>query len=244
MEKSKMNNDCNIVFEAKDFLEYEMKYFDKKARKIAHIVYNNPELLNLLSEFLLTFIDNIDFDSRYKKWKKELPEFHLLYGQEVLDNFLDELYSSFKSIKSHHLDKFRGIIFEYLLEIYYKSLYKGDRNKICFGCIVKINGENIIYNCDEDTSKNRKTVDIAAYNIDDSRFYELKVGPQGFDRHVIAYLNILKHELNKNEISKEIIVGCMTLKSKNALKIRLKADKLNFSELELNGLKEIKNMLI
>lgn len=240
----KVNNNCKIEFEVKDFLEHDMRYFEKKAINIACIVYNNPKLLNVLKEFLLSFINNIDFDIRYKKWKNQLPELQLLHGQAVLDDFLNELYSSFKSIKPYHIDKFRGLIFENLLEIHYKNLYSKDCDRTCFGCMVIINGKDIVYNCKENPTNNRKTVDIVGYNIKNSKFYELKVGPKGFDSHVINYLNILENELDRNKVSENIIVGCMTLELKSTLKMILKSNKVNFNKLELNGFKEIQNMLM
>lgn len=239
-----MNNSFNIEFEVKDFLESDMKYFDRKARKIAYTVYDNPQLIGLLKEFLLSFIDNIDFDKRYKRWKKELPDFHLLYGQGVLEEFLQQLYDSYIVVKPYHLDKFRGLVFEYVMELHYKNLYNKDEDKFSCGCKVIINGNDVVYKCEEDESKSRKTIDIVGYNKSDSKFYELKVGPDGFDSHVIKYLNILNTEVRNNKVSDNITVGCITLKSKGSLKIKLKSNKVEFSELELNGFDEVEKMLI
>lgn len=46
----------------------------------------------------------------------------------------------------------------------------------------------------------------------------MKVGPNGFDSHVIKYLNILNTEVSNIKISENITVGCMTLKYKGISK--------------------------
>ena len=240
-----MSKGCNIQFERKDFLDEEMKYFNKKARGIALMVYEKPEFLDILKDFLLTFINKINFNREYKKWKNELPEFDLIYGKEDLDEFLKKLYDAYTIVKSGHLDKFRGLIFEYLIEYYYCNIYNNkSKDKFSCGCKVIVDGKDIIYNCEEDEDKSRKTVDIAGYNEKDSKFYELKVGPEGFDEHVINYLNILNNEVCSKKISDNIIVGCMTLKPRKSLEIKLRSNKVDFSRLQLNGIKELKEIFI
>lgn len=61
---------------------------------------------------------------------------------------------------------------------------------------------------------------------------------------MIKYLNILNTEVSNIKISENITVGCMTLKSKGSLKIRLKSNKVDFKKLELNGFAEVEKILI
>lgn len=238
------SDSCNVKFEIKDFLQHEMKYFEKRAKKIAYMVYENPKLITLLQEFLLSFIDKNYFEQRFKEWKKKIAPVKILYGEEITDNFLEEMYKTYKSLKPEHIDKFRGLVFEHLMENYYKDSYRNKGDKFSHGCKVVINGKEITYICEEDKSKSRKTIDIACYNKNQSKFYELKVGPKGFDTHVTQYLNMLNDELCNNEISDNIIVGCMTLKERKSLEMQLKLKGLNFDKLELNGIEEIKDLFI
>jgi hypothetical protein len=191
---------------------------------------------------LLNFTTKIDFDKKFKQWKINSVSFKRLYGDKEIDNFLQLLYDAYIIVKPEHLDKFRGLVFEMLMEAYYKNIYNKPKvDKFCCGCKVIINGNDVLYECGEDEANNRSTVDIAGYNTEDSKFYELKVGPAGFEENTINYLNNLHTEAITHKISKSIVVGCMTLKPKSALKIKLKS--INHEALELNGIREIKNLL-
>lgn len=238
--------DIEVKFEKKDFLKNEMRYFDKKARRLAHIIYKNPKLIDTLADFLLNFVNKINFEKRYKKWKKGLGDIDLLYGKKATDEFLKLIYDSYKALELYqqHIDKFRGIVFEYIMELYYKDIYNKNGDNFGSGCKVTIDGDEIIYICKEDDKKSRQTIDIAGYNKKDSKFYELKVGPEGFSSHVIQYLNILNNNANEKEISEDITVGCMILDSKLKLMIKISSNDEDFSNLELNGIREVKKLLM
>lgn len=242
-----MSNDdkCSVAFKVEDYLSEDMTYLKKKATQIAYLVYNEPNLITLLKEFLLNFINNeIYFEEHYKEWKKRLSPAKKLYGKELVEDFSEKLYNAYKTVKSFHIEKFRGLVFENLMEIYYRNICKNNASEFSHGCKVIINGNDIIYICEEDQECNRKTIDIAVYNKTKSKFYELKVGPTGFDAHVINYLNILNDKACSGQISDSVTVGCMTLKEKEHLALQLKFNRLDFEKLELNGIEEIKELFI
>lgn len=238
-----MTNTCAIKFERMDFLPSDMNYFQRKAWKIASLIKFDPKLLEVLSDFLLIFIDKQDFSKRFKKWKGKLELISCSYNKETLENLIDELEDSFNKIKDNksHLDKFRGLIFEYIIENYYKEKYR--EFEFSSGCKVVVNGNPIKYICKDDETKNRNTVDVAGYSKQKSEFYEAKVGPNGFDNHVIKYLNLLNNTLMMNEVSDTIVVGCMTLEKKAKLNIKLRSLEENYTNLSVFGVKEILDIL-
>lgn len=71
----------------------------------------------------------------------------------------------------------------------------------------------------------------------------MKVGPNGFKDNVIKYLNILSQVANENEISQEIIVGCITLETKSKLEIKLRGLAEDYSQLKIYGRKELLDIL-
>lgn len=238
-----MEDTCNIEFEELDFLPTDMVYFNKKAKNIASCINCDPKLLEVLSRFLLIFIDKIDFDKRFKRWEKELEFIAESYNKTNLDKLKDELYGCFKSTKDYHIDKLRGLILEYLVENHYKPIYSKIPSKFSKGCKVIIDGVEIKYVCSEDERNNRSTVDIAGHSYEKSEFYEVKVGPNGFKDNVIKYLNILSQVANENEISQEIIVGCITLETKSKLEIKLRGLAEDYSQLKIYGRKELLDIL-
>ncbi|EOD01146.1 hypothetical protein [Caldisalinibacter kiritimatiensis] len=234
-----MGDICDVKFQELDYLPIDIRYFDKRARNIASIVNEDPKLLKVLSEFLLLFTNKINFKSRFKKWKEELQLIKRPHNKDNMDKLISELYDSYNVVKDYHIDKFRGLIFEYVMENHYKHMY----NRFSKGCKVIINGTEIKYLCVEDENKNRNTIDIAGYSRTKSEFYELKVGPDGFKDNVIKYLNILNKVACENRISEKTIVGCMTLETKNKLKIKLRMIEEDSSKLELLGRNELMNIL-
>ena len=238
-----MTNTCEIEFKQMDFLPSDMNYFQNKARKIANLIISEPNLLEILSDFLLIFIDKKDFNKRFKIWEEKLKPISESYNQQRLEEFLNELRESYNKIKDdpRHLDKFRGIIFEYIVEDYYKNKYM--KGNFSSGCMIIINGKHIKYICEDNQSNNRSTVDIAGHSHKTSEFYEVKVGPNGFDNHVIKYLNLLKYILLENKVSEEIIVGCMTLEKKAKLNIRLRSLNEKNTGLSVYGVNEIIEIL-
>lgn len=233
-----MEDKRKIKFEVLDFLPGDMNYFKKKAIGIAKFVSKEPKLIQVLSEFLLLFIDKIDFDTRFKKWKKELKLIEEYYDKANLDKLVEQLYEAFSKTSDIHIDKLRGLIFEYLIENHYKTIY----SLFSHGCKVTIDGIVIEYICSEDIEKNRNTVDVAGYSVEKSEFYEVKVGPDGFKDNVIKYLNLLNKIANEKNISKEIMVGCMTLETKEKLNIKLKGLKEDCSQLKIYGRNELINI--
>lgn len=239
-----MTTTYDIEFERMDTLPSDMNYFQKKAWKIASLIRSDPKLLEVLSDFLLTFIDKQNFSKRFKKWKEKLELISDSYNKETLENLINQLGDSFNKIKDNqiHVDKFRGIIFEYIIENYYKNKYIGF--KFSSGCKVIVKGNPIKYICQGDESKNRSTVDVAGYSKQKSEFYEAKVGPNGFDNHVIKYLNLLNNTLIMNGVSDTIVVGCMTLEKRAKLNIKLRSLEENHTNLSIFGVKEILDILI
>lgn len=117
-----------------------------------------------------------------------------------------------------------------------------------YGCKVIINGVEIEYiDVSGDFNKDRKTIDIAGYNLINSEFYELKVRPDSFKDNVIKYLNILKLEALSNKISENIKVGCVSLESRVSLKKQLKIIKrkydVEYEGLEIIGKDEIRELI-
>lgn len=235
-----MNEEVDIKFEILDFLREDMKYFDGRAKGIAMIVNDDPRLIEVLAKFLLTFIDKIDFNKRYKAWKKRLTAIGELYSESNLDDLIDKLYDSYDKVRGYHIDKFRGLIFEYIMENHYKNIYV-DFSK---GCKVIINGIHIKYICEENEKDDRGTIDIAGYSSYESEFYEVKVGPSGFKENVIIYLNMLNDAARKNKISGKITVGCMSLEVKSKLILKLNETNEDYSGLGVFGRDEIKEILL
>lgn len=235
-----MGEAIDIKFEELDFLPEDMNYFNRRARKIAKIVNDDPRLVEVLAKFLLTFINKINFNKRYKDWEKRLIEIEELYSKDNLDVLVSELYNSYNKVCDYHIDKFRGLIFEYIVESHYRNIYT------CFskGCRVIINGIQIKYICEKDERNNRSTIDIAGYSSCESEFYEVKVGPDGFRENVITYLNMLNDAAHKNKISDKITVGCMTLEVKSKLILKLNSTGKDYSGLDVLGRHEVKEILL
>lgn len=240
-----MEEEINIEFQHLDFYPREMQYIRKKINKISDLVNKNPRLIEILSDFLLSFLDKTDFNKKFKIFVKKVKTTEELYGSENLKELLNELENSYKALKVYDIDKFRGLVFEQIMEKHYKKeVYNKDNDKFGSGCQVILNEKEIEYIDESNKENNRKTVDIAGYNPIKSEFYEIKVGPKGFKQNVIRYLNMLNYEVNSSEISDNIITGCVTLKKLSALKLKLKSTKEDFSKLNLSGYEEVKKILM
>lgn len=121
-----MNNSnfSKIEFTVKDFFPKEMNYIKKQINSIAFDVYENPQLLSILRDFLFVFTDHMYPESKISEWKSLIKSFECMYKKDTLKNFCDKLDKSYRSIKPQDIDKFRGLLFEVLLEIHYRELNK------------------------------------------------------------------------------------------------------------------------
>lgn len=238
-----MSDKCIIEFKVKDFFPNDMRYLLKNIWNITNIVQKNPELITVVKEFLFSFIDNNDFSKKFAEWVSKQEKTKELYEEKSYENLIEELGKSYKGIKDYHVDKFRGIIFEKIMENHYEDKYGAKSDKLSYGCQVIINKQEVKYIDLEDYRNNRVSVDIARFSEKSSEFNELKVGPESFKLCNIRYLNILTNAAKNEKISDEIEVGCMTLKSKGKLNLKLRKLKEDISYLKLIGFEQVREML-
>lgn len=232
----------SVEFERKDYLTPEEDYLKEFAESITDDIYYNPKLLEVLRDFLFLFPDYGVSDNLDGLWKREIEGLKATFGKNELDDFSDKLFEMYGSMKtSRHYKKIRGLLFEGIMELHYKDLSIKRSCKFESGCMISINGNEIIYISPE--REKRKTVDIALWSELESLFYELKVGPGYFNETVIGYLNLLCDKAYENNISRKTTVGCMTLKTRFELMRKLNKDKLSHKNLEIYGYKEVLDKL-
>ncbi|EHI98163.1 hypothetical protein CDLVIII_1470 [Clostridium sp. DL-VIII] len=234
----------------KDIDDDYMKKIRSRAYSIEKFIGNNENTFDLLCQFILANKSKADYEKNFESWVEQVHSVNKTFKIDNIESFIDSIKNAFEdSEDDDQISDLRGRLFEVILEKLYSEKYKDTRLKRSIfnnGCEIKIRKKEIHYK-NLKVNKSKKTVDIAGYNLDNSEFYEAKVGPGNFDGIVIEYLNLLNSILLKEQISKSILVGCMTMEIKARLKQNLmkvkRLENIDYIGLELLGREEIKRII-
>lgn len=232
---------AHISFEQKDSLFPHQVYLRKIVSSAVWVL--DKSFLEEYFDFIVYFTDTERLKREFVTWKDKRKK--LLFDKtkvEALEEMLQGLYDTFLSVKDEDMGKFRGLVFEKVMEIHFLEKYSArytHANKFGTGCQILIDG----YVIKRPSGEPPSTVDIAGYNPNECEFYELKVAPDNFDNCVIEFLRHLYNKSVRNEISKMICVGCMILRPKVALEIHLEEQEICYDELKLFGKREVIHIL-
>lgn len=222
-----------------------------RARSVSKFVKCNAEMFDILCQFILENKNKANFDKNFNTWADQIRLLNNTLKLDQIEEFINALKYAYEISRNDiEISDFRGKLFEVIVEDIYSKKYQSSRIRPSIfekGCEVEIKGQKIHY-IDINSDVEKKTVDVAGYNLENSEFYEVKVGPSNFKYNVIMYLNMLKSGAIENKISSSILVGCMTMDTRaylkqNLTKVKIQ-DKVSYSELEVMGREDIKTMIL
>lgn len=222
---------------------------DSRARDITKCIKMNNQLFDVLCDFVLKFTDKNEYNRSFSQWLKDVRKSNRAVKQGDLEILINTLKAAYKNSKDdREISDLRGRILETIYQNELSPIYSKRDSIFDYGCKVIINEVEIKYiDGTGDFDRNRSTIDIAGYNLKKSEFYELKVRPAGFQDNIIIYLNKLKSKAFSNEISENIIVGCVSLEPKTSLKNQLKIIKnkynVDYEGLKIVGKDEIRELI-
>ncbi|MGL4345112.1 MAG: hypothetical protein ACRCTE_07945 [Cellulosilyticaceae bacterium] len=231
-----------VEFVKSDTIAIEMRYLNKKIEKITQIVYENIALFPILKEFLQVFQSEIEIRHEYTVWEKKVRKVYSKLEECSMELLLNEFRTTLRVLRPEHIAKFRGLVFEKVMEKHYKGVYSSNNNPtnmFCSGCQILIDGKLIVQK--DEIGNHRSSVDLAAQNNKRIECHELKVGPTGFDQLTIAYLEQLYGAMIKVKGDREIEVGAMTLKPRAALHIKF--NRKTETQITLYGIEEVSKIL-
>ncbi|ERI94198.1 hypothetical protein HMPREF1982_01210 [Clostridiales bacterium oral taxon 876 str. F0540] len=238
-----------VSLERKDWDNEYKRMIIARARSVSKFVNRNDELFDILCQFILENKTKDYFNTNFDSWTEEVKLLNKTLKIAEMEAFINALRAAYENSRSDsEISDFRGKLFEVIVEDIYSKKYQSTRTRISIfekGCEVEIN-KNKIHYWNEDPNKEKSTVDVAGYNVDNSEFYEVKVGPSNFTHNVIEYLNLLKCVAVEEKISSSIFVGCMTMDTRaylkqNLTKVKIK-DRVDYKGLEIMGREDIKKL--
>lgn len=240
-----------VSLNRKDFDDDYMQKIISRACSIERFIGNNENTFDLLCQFILANKSKADYKANFGSWIEQVQSVNKTFKIDNIESFIDSIKNAFENSEDdNEISDLRGRLFEVILERLYSKKYKDTRLRRSIfnnGCEIEINQQKIHYK-DLKLNKSKKTVDIAGYNLDNSEFYEAKVGPGYFDGKVMRYLNLLNSIVLKEQISKNIIVGCMTMETTARLKQNLikvkRLENIEYAGLKILGREEIKEIIL
>lgn len=232
-----------------DWSNHYTRMIDNRARSITKHIKMNSELFDILCYFVLRFTNKDEYNKVSSHWIENIKESNKFVNPEELDDLINSLKVAYENSRDDgEISDLRGKILETIYQDKLSPIYSRRDSIFDYGCKVIIDGVEIKY-IDEsgDFAKNRMTIDIAGYNLENSEFYELKVRPDNFQDNVIKYLNKLRSEALTNRISENVKVGCVTLELRTSLESQLKIIKrkydIDYEGLEIIGRSEMRELI-
>ncbi len=208
-------------------LDYPLPALEPFAEEFADFLLVTPTYFIDFCEFLRfsTGWKKANYRERFDSWKR------LKIGRTNLKNlntqkfveFVDRFFSTCQNDRD--IEKMRGLVPEKLLEKIFQIRYSSKIHKQDHGCSVLIDGEEVKYICPnpydigDDSDKNRRTVDIGAWDGINGEFAEIKVSPDSFHTKEIKYLRLLADKLKVNDINHKVYL--IALKERQLTQERL-----------------------
>lgn len=197
----------DVVFVGSD-KKYEA--LESAAEDVADYVCNNRALIFVLSDILRTSApwEYQEASQRLSQWGKAR------FGIErsKAKNLVQKVQHAFTVCTSdYEKNKVRGLIpekmaFSLLNRKYYElNQQNGQAYTIGAGCIVRINGKDIIYECKkpyenaDDSDKGKITVDVGTWDTIFGEFGEVKASPHRFHTGDVKYLRVLAEALSRHK---------------------------------------------
>lgn len=199
---------CDCITTYTSLQHFEMKSEDGEDLFLEYaetFEFENEDSYDYVDEFVEVFRDtyNIYNDSN------NVNEYENYIQNSV------KVEMKYNEFCQNQLGNVRGRILEILLEEFIEKRYKPNRSRVSnyflkfqSGCRIKLNGKEL-------TLKNRKTVDIAAWDGSMGEFYEAKINPERFDEDVLNLLTLIKNALDNAKVN--AIVGCVSMKEKETM---------------------------
>jgi len=210
-----------------EFAKSDIVYqkLEDAAEKVAEYVCRNPGLMLVLSDILRVTApwSYQETDAKLDVWEAR----QLGPQKSKAKKLVTIMREAFLVCTTdYEKNKVRGLIPErmactLLHEKYFKKCYENKINyAIKTGCIVRIDGKDIVYECinpfdygELDCNADKQTVDIAAWDSKFGEFGEIKVSPRHFHTKDIMYLRKLASELNVKEVKHEVYLISTQAKS-------------------------------
>lgn len=203
-----------ITFEDSD---YKYPALEAVATEIADFLYCHRSKVQDFAEFMrVSSTRNI---SNYKPFlQKWVPGYIGPKRRAAADTLrLAELATKFFEVCSNdkEIKKIRGLVPEKLFEKIFEQRHNGATCNKGYGAKVIVCGETIIYRAssvvenEEDSDKNRRTVDAGFWNGADGEFVEVKFSPEAFQTKDINYLRLLSDKLSTNDFPYKIFLVCL-----------------------------------
>ena len=173
--------------------------------KVSNSTYSDIEAtLKLYEDFY--FIDSSELEIyEYKKFSEKLLMFYWEVIEEAesddsMKRFNPEVYEKYNlGNKSCRFQRYRGIIFEYLISELVKERFLD--KLFGTGCRVYINGQAIIIQYGEGNAEHKETFDVVGWEENSSygEFYECKISPERFKEENCKLFIELENVLSKQK---------------------------------------------